>query len=103
MDSTATYLLPIAFAAVVIVLFVWSFSRGRALLNHWAQENGFEILHSEFRMAGAGPFTWTRNQIVYFVRVRDREGRERSGWVRCGSFWRGIFSDKTEVRWKDES
>jgi hypothetical protein len=105
MDSTGTYLLLISFVAIVIVSVVWSFSRGRTLLNRWAHDNGFEILHSEVRTLCAGPFTWTssRGQIVYFVQVRDPEGRERSGWVRCGSFWRGIGSDKTEVRWKDEA
>jgi len=103
MDSTGAYLILIGFAAIVVVMVVWSFSRGRALLNRWAQDNGFQILHSEMRTLCAGPFTWTssRNQMVYFVRVRDQEGRERSGWVRCGSFWLGIWSDKTEVRWKD--
>jgi len=103
MDSTQTYLLLICIAIVMVVAVVWSFSRGRTLLNRWAQENGFQILHSEIRTLCAGPFTWTssRNQIVYFVRVLDKEGREHSGWVRCGSFWRGISSDKTEVRWKD--
>ena len=95
----------IGFAVVVVVMTVWSFSRGRTLLNRWAEVHGFEILHSECRTLCAGPFTWTssRNQMVYFVRVRDHEGRERSGWVRCGSFWSGIASEKTEVRWKDES
>jgi hypothetical protein len=105
MDSIGIYLIPICFAAVIVVWVVWSFSRGRTLLKRWAHENGFQIVHSEFRTLFAGPFTWTssRNQIVYFVRVRDQVGRERSGWVRCGSFWSGIVSDETEVRWKDES
>src|ERR1035437_10100484 len=103
MDSTHTYLLLICVAIIMVVTVVWSFSRGRTILNRWAQDNGFQILHSEIRTLCAGPFTWTssRNQIVYFVRVLDKEGREHSGWVRCGSFWRGISSDKTEVRWKD--
>jgi len=34
----------------------------------------------------------------------DRQGCERSGWVRCGSYWGGaLFSDKTEVRWKTDA
>jgi hypothetical protein len=87
----------------MVVYVTWSFSRGRTLLNRWAHDNGFQILQSEIRTLCAGPFTWTssRNQIVYFVRVRDKEGGEHSGWVRCGNFWSGIFSDKTEVKWKD--
>jgi hypothetical protein len=105
MNAVETYLLLIGFAIIATTLVIFSFSRGRSLLNRWAQENNFQILDFEMRTLSAGPFTWTssRNQIVYFVHVRDREGKERSGWVRCGSFWGGILSDKTEVRWKDES
>jgi hypothetical protein len=104
-NSTFTYFLLIAAGVALAGYVVWHFSRANSLLHRWADENGFQILQSETRTIFAGPFTWTssRNQIVYFVRVRDREGRERSGWLRCGSFWSGIFSDKTEIRWKDES
>ena len=105
MSTAGNYLLLFCFAALVVWYVVWAFSRGRFLLNRWAVDNGFQILHSEIRTLLAGPFTLTtaRNQLVYFVRVRDRTGKERSGWVRCGSFPFGISSDKTEVRWKDES
>lgn len=98
--------------AAAVVLFsglasVANIFRGRRLLKRWAEENGFQILHSERRRLCAGPFTWTRtiNQIVYLVQVRDREGRERSGWVQCGSHWDGwgISDNQFEVRWKDES
>jgi hypothetical protein len=99
------YLILFCFAALIVWWGVWAFSRGRSLLNRWATDNGFQILHSEMRTLLVGPFTLTssRNQIVFFVRVRDRTGQERSGWVRCGSFWFGISSDKSEVEWKDES
>jgi hypothetical protein len=103
MDLLGFYLVLIGVAAVIVRQWVLFFSRGRSLLNRWAQEKGFQILHSELRLADMGPFRWftSKQQLVYFVQVRDREGSERSGWVRCGSFWRGLESDKTEVRWKD--
>jgi|SRR6267143_2148152 hypothetical protein len=90
---------------VMIGSLVWTFSRSRSVLEQWAQANGYEILHSEFRNLFRGPFFWTssKGQTVYYVRIRDREGRERPGWVRCGGFWAGLFSDKAEVRWDDES
>ena len=105
MGTAGIYLILIFFAGVVVIYQLWAFSRGRTLLNRWAEENNLQILHSELRTLCAGPFTWksSRSQLVYFVRVRDRAGGERSGWVRCGSFWHGISSDKTEVRWKDPS
>jgi hypothetical protein len=98
----------IVFGMVVVVaiaLVVWSFSRGRTLLNRWAEENRFRIIHAEVRHLCAGPFTWTksRNQIVYYVRVSDRDGKERKGWVRCGSYFGGLASDKTDVRWEDDA
>jgi hypothetical protein len=28
---------------------IWTFSRSRELVNRWAAENGYQILHAEFR------------------------------------------------------
>jgi hypothetical protein len=82
----------------------WHFSRSRALLKRWAKENGFEIIESSYRNHLKGPFFWTssRGQTVYRVTVRDARGVERSGWVRCGAWWAGLFSDKVEVRWEPD-
>ena len=33
------------------------------------------------------------------VTVQDREGRVRSGYVRCGGFLFGLLSDRADVRW----
>ncbi len=97
-------------ALVAIAVFIGWFwlhlSRAKAILRAWAAEGGFQILGSEKSyMIGTGPFKWwtnSRNQIVYHVRVRDREGRERSAWVRCGSYLGGVlFSQKAEVRWEE--
>jgi hypothetical protein len=56
-------------------------------------------------MTGTGPFSWwatSRGQVVYFVQVIDREGIQRSGWVRCGGFLGGVVgSRRAEVRWDD--
>jgi hypothetical protein len=83
--------------------FCWHFRRSRSVLDQWAEKNGFEILHSEYRHLFKGPFTlWSsKDQTVYRVRVRDREGTERSGWVRCGGWFLGLMSDRIEVKWDD--
>ena len=88
----------------VILIAAWHFTRSRELLERWAVEHGFTIIHGEYRYLFLGPFSWSsgRGQTVYNVRVRDDNGRERSGWVRCGSMSFGIISDKTEVIWDDE-
>jgi hypothetical protein len=78
--------------------------RSNTILKEWAAKNEFELLHFErcFLTGGFNFWTTSRNQIVFFVRVRDKEGREKSGWVRCGAYWNWIFlSDKAEVRWKN--
>ncbi len=98
--------MPLIIAAVVVVAvcgFVWHIARSRKLLKRWANNNNCEILQSDHRSLFRGPFFWTttRGQAVYFVRIRDAAGNVRTGWVRCGSFWAGMLSDKTEVRWDD--
>jgi hypothetical protein len=80
---------------------IFTFSRSRRILERWAAENGLQILSSQYRIFRRGSFFWTtsKSQTVYHVVVRTPDGRTRSGLVRCGSFWWGIFSDKAEVRW----
>jgi hypothetical protein len=108
MSANASNAIPlflcVVMGAVLVVYMAWFFSRSRSVLEHWAEANGYEILHSEYRNLFRGPFVWTssKGQSVYYVRVRARDGHERSGWVRCGGFWAGLFSDKAEVRWEDE-
>ena len=101
-DGAAILILPVLLLLAVAGL-AWHFSRSRSLLEQWAMENGYELLHTEHRNLFRGPFFWTssKGQTVYYVKVRDRNGATRSGWVRCGGWWLGLLSDKTEVRWED--
>ena len=98
---------PMLVVPLVILLavgsLVWHFHRSRTLLDQWAEQNGFTILDREYRNFFKGPYFWTssRAQTVYHVKVRDREGSVRSGWVRCGGWVLGLLSDQTEVRWED--
>lgn len=105
MDSSAivSYTLLGVFRGGIAAYVIWGYSRARLLLRRWARVNGFEILHSTFGLGG--PFDWTssNSQIVYFVDVRLPDGQERTGWIRCGSFWAGVISDKTEVRWESDT
>jgi len=77
-------------------------SRSKAILEQWAKKNGYKILHSEYRFVFRGPFFWNGSnaQTVYYVKVKDKAFNKRSGWVRCGSYWKGLFSDKAEVIWE---
>jgi len=76
--------------------------RAQTLLKGWAEENGYEILEAEHRLFRKGPYIWSaRGQVVYRVRVHDEQGVERLGWVRCGSWFAGVLSDKVESRWDE--
>ncbi|MDB6026349.1 MAG: hypothetical protein JWM68_2572 [Verrucomicrobiales bacterium] len=91
----------LAIAASVGIYLYRRFSAPPFLLQRWAKDQAFRILHSEYRYFSQGPFTWRlshRGVSVYYVRVRDLEGLERCGWVRCSSCW---GTDKTEVHWDD--
>lgn len=105
MDTIFQILALLVFALFVVGVIKWHFSRSHSVLEQWADEHGFEILHSEYRSLIRGPFFWTtsRGQTVYYVTVRDGHGTERSGWVRCGGWFLGLMTDKAEVRWEDET
>ena len=104
MNNIPQILLFLFVGSVVIGSIVWHYSRSRSVLEQWANEHGFEILHSEYRTLFRGPFFWTtsRGQTVYYVRVRDRQGTEHTGWVRCGGWFLGLMTNKAEVRWEKE-
>ena len=99
-----------AIALVAIAAFIGWFwlhiSRAKSVLHTWAAENGFQIVSFDKRyMINTGLFKWwtnSRSQIVFFVRVRDKAGHERTGWVRCGTYFGGVlFSNQAEVKWQD--
>jgi len=80
-------------------------ARSKAILRKWADESGYEILEQTPGFYAGGPFKWwttNRNQTVFLLRVRSREGRERTCWARCGSSGFGVFfSDAIEIRWDE--
>jgi hypothetical protein len=93
--------------ALLIGLFWLQIVRMRATLRAWANEGGFQIVgFKKKNLTNRGPFRWATNspnQSIFHVRVRDREGKERTGWVRCGSYLGGmLFSKKVEVKWDAE-
>lgn len=103
MDGGLQILGVLGFVAFAVLTMTWHFSRSRTVLEQWADQSGYEILHSEYRNFARGPYFWTtsRGQTVYHVRVRDSAGNVRSGWVRCGSWFLGLMTDQAEVRWDD--
>lgn len=82
---------------------IWHYSRADKILEHWAENNGYEIVSKELRWFRRGPFFWwtSRGQEVYFVKVRGPDGEYRRGWVRCGNWLLGMFVDEAEARWNE--
>ncbi len=86
-----------------IGFFIWHINRSKSILEQWANQNGYRIQSSEYRLLRRGPFFWTtsRGQTVFYVTLYTQEGATRRAWVRVGGFWLGIFSNKTEVSWDE--
>lgn len=90
----------------LVAFLVWFFhrfgARAQALLRNWAKDAGYQLLLADVRLFRKGPFLWSsRSQVIYRVVVRDREGQTRVGWLRCGSWWQGVFADQVEVKWDE--
>ena len=102
MEELFPILLVLVFLACGVGMTMWTFSRSRELLDRWAEDNGYQILSSEFRWLRRGPFFWTssKGQMTYYVVIRTADGRTRNGWVRCGGFFWGLLRDKVEERWE---
>ncbi len=97
-------LFPLALLAIVVITIVvlsWRGTRSNELIDQWARANNLQILQKEARNFLRGPMFWTtgKSQTVYRITVIDQNGRQRSGWVRCGGMFLGLHSDKIDVRW----
>jgi hypothetical protein len=100
-DAVALLLMFVALAVVVLVSLLLHFKRSNVILQKWAEEHGYRILVQEYRSWRRGPFFWSssKQQTVYYVVVEDPQGCRRSGYVRCGGWFLGLWSDAVEVRW----
>ena len=87
--------------AFCVVALIFRQKRVDTLLDSWAAANGVEIIDRTLGLFRRGPFFFTLgHQVVYHLVVRDRIGVERGCWVRLGSFFMGLLSDKVEARWE---
>ena len=77
----------------------WHWVRSRYLLKQWATANGFELVQMRMPWFKCRPFWTSKHQGVYQIRVRDRRGRERRGWAKCGGYFLGFLVDQVEVVW----
>ena len=93
----------IPFIIFAVGVLIWLHSRASDILTRWAQENGYEIVSSERCWLWRGPFWWrsSEHQAVFYVTVKTAGGQIRRGWVRCGDWFLGMFSDQATVQWDE--
>jgi len=74
------------------------------LIREWASENGWEIIHQEWRLI-RHPWLFAPNgyQKVYYLTVKYQDGRPffRHAWIRCGGWYWRPENAKIEVRWEE--
>jgi hypothetical protein len=102
MASSAQLLMLVVILLLAATGLVWHSRRSRTLLERWAERNGYRIIDADYRNFFRGPFFWTtaKGQTVYRVTM-EVKGVVQTGWVRCGTLWLGLFSDRAEVRWDE--
>lgn len=97
----------IYFVAIFVMVFVAaiSWNRPRQIIEHWAEQNGFKVIRARQAFFYKGPFTfsYSKGQPVYRVTIEDQNGLPRSGWLRCGSWMMGVFSDVADMRWDGDN
>ena len=74
-------------------------TRSRRNLQRWVDDHGYSLVTAKTAWFRKGLYTWTsaRDQIVFRISVLDERGQDRTGWVRCGSRFKGAaFSDDIE-------
>ena len=99
-DIFSLSILFIVVAGLGFGVFTLMKTRSEQILSKWANENGYQILDLQPKVINRGPFFLSsKMQTIHRITVQDAEGTQLSGWVRCGNFLQGVFSDKVEVKW----
>lgn len=99
------YLFLLATAAIVIpptVIVVWHRYRCYAILRQWEARQPyawFEYQRRPYFQELSVRDTFSR-ETFYQIAVRNRKGRLRHGWLRCGSWWLGSFTNRIQVSWE---
>lgn len=85
----------------------WQTRRVRTMLHAWADASGLKLLEYRRSWSLFPPigmlFTASRAQALMHVKVYDLSThRIRSGWVKLGSYWFGLWdADAVEVQWDE--
>jgi hypothetical protein len=91
---------------VVFLVIAWKLSRmyWKRKLTQWAESQHVTLVSFRGAWFYEGPSAWTRsrNQHVFRVVTRGREGLERTCWIMFGTFWGFTWGEPiTQVSWDD--
>jgi len=87
--------------ALVMAAIWWQDTRAANMLERWCRHTGFELLSRRNCWLWKGPYftSFLNGQWVYRITIRNRAGRVKNGYVRCGSHLLGVLADEVDVRW----
>jgi hypothetical protein len=92
----------IGYTVLVLKIKAW---RTKVLVRDWANDHGLQILDLQMRNDFKGPYKWwvtSGNHTISYVKVRQRDGIEKCGWVLCGSFWQPFWLGTPQITCKWE-
>jgi hypothetical protein len=89
--------------AFAVMALMYSVERSSQIPNDWARQNGIRLLKAQYCWFWRGPFwlTSSKHQVVYRIQAEAGDGRICSGYVLCGSWMWGLWSNQAQVRWDD--
>ncbi len=102
-DSHLITIYAAAAAAMVLALILAQLYWKRRLTK-WAESQHLQLVSFRGAWFFEGPSAWTRsrNQHVFRVVTKDRDGLTRYCWIMFGTFWGFTWGEPiTEVEWSD--
>src|SRR5450432_1543223 len=91
-------------AALFIAALILSKMYWKRRLTKWAESEHLELVSFRCARFYEGPSAWTRsrNQHVFHVVTKDRDGQTRYCWIMFGTFWGFTWGEPiTKVEWSD--
>ena len=103
-DSRLLHIYVTAAAAIILALILAQMYWKRRLTK-WAESQHLQLVSASAAPGSSkAPSAWTRsrNQHVFRVVTKDRNGLTRYSWIRFGTFWGFTWGEPiTKVKWSD--
>ena len=93
-------------AAVMILALILAQMYWRRRLTKWAESQQLQLVSFRGAWFFEGPSAWTRsrNQHVFRVVTKDRDGLTRSCWIMFGTLWGFTWGEPiTKVEWSSNA